>query len=460
MAKGVRLWTFSLWTRRDIKDMCVKFFFPALLFLLIITIPVSAANSVIITEVLYDPLNESGGEAVELYNPTNDAINMGGWVIATESSSTDATIPANTVLAPGSHYLIADAGWAFTNPAYLADYEEALTLANIDAGVALTNNGTVIDAVGWGNASNIGSGLFEGIPAAMASEGQSLQRASNNSGFIDANNNSADFLAGTPNLKNRSSSGSEITVFAVITGSAPVVDIINFTADDDSIAAGVQLLPIPKANRTLGVRTVVTDANGYSDVSDVALAVNSDNYAMQRISGINSTSALYEANISIPFYRAAGNYSVNVSARDSANFTSHLVSAFEVLSILSIELDTKTLAFAASPGSYAEVAGDANTSSTDRATIRNTGNTAVNLQLSGTNLTTGGSMIGVQNILYSFDGNYSSPSAGALNYSRQTRNIGLASGASSLQQLSFRLNVPVGTSPGNYTGKIFINAVS
>ena len=60
----------------------------------------AGADNVIISQVLYDPIGtETGGEAVELYNPTDSAIDIGDHVIKTESSATDATIPSGTVLA-------------------------------------------------------------------------------------------------------------------------------------------------------------------------------------------------------------------------------------------------------------------------------------------------------------------------------------------------------------------------
>ena len=73
---------------------------------------VAFAESVVINQVLYDPLaHESGGEAIELYNPTANAVNISGWVIATEISDTDVTLP-NAIIRSGGYYLIADEGWA------------------------------------------------------------------------------------------------------------------------------------------------------------------------------------------------------------------------------------------------------------------------------------------------------------------------------------------------------------
>ena len=116
--------------------------------LMILTAVGTANAEVIITEVLYDPINtDSGGEFVELYNNGNSSADISGWTIRTETSVADATLPANILLPKNSHYLIADANWSMNkdNPGWPgADREEAMTLANTDAGVALVNNNGVL----------------------------------------------------------------------------------------------------------------------------------------------------------------------------------------------------------------------------------------------------------------------------------------------------------------------------
>ncbi|MEK6854275.1 MAG: lamin tail domain-containing protein, partial [Nanoarchaeota archaeon] len=173
----------------------------------------AAANesvNVIISQVLYDPLgSESGGEAVELYNPTASSVNISGWVLATETSQTDAVIPNGAVICSSCYYLIADSNWsnAKDNSSWPnADLEEAITLANTDAGVALKDSsGVIVDAVGWGNSAGIAAGLFEGVPHSGSISGNSLVRRTVNSSYIDTNNNSDDFAATTPDFHNSSS---------------------------------------------------------------------------------------------------------------------------------------------------------------------------------------------------------------------------------------------------------------
>ncbi|MEM4247266.1 MAG: lamin tail domain-containing protein, partial [Candidatus Woesearchaeota archaeon] len=152
---------------------------------------------VVISQVLYDPVStESGGEAIEIRNDGGSAVDISKWVIATESSAIDATIPDKTILLPGATFLVADSGWSSSkdNPAWRnADLEETITMANSDSGVALKDSsGNIIDAVGWGNPAEIKQGLFEGAPALPVPAGKALARTQ------DTNNNANDFTEAEP----------------------------------------------------------------------------------------------------------------------------------------------------------------------------------------------------------------------------------------------------------------------
>jgi len=406
--------------------------------LMILTAVGTANAEVIITEVLYDPINtDSGGEFVELYNNGNSSADISGWTIRTETSVADATLPANILLPKNSHYLIADANWSMNKdtPAWpAADHEEAMILANADAGVALVDvNNTIMDAVGWGNAVNIGAGLFEGTPAPAVAAGNSLHRIKINGNYTDTQNNANDFSETTPSPTASSGeiTSSTITVMAVVTGSSPVV--INVTlGDDDSTLQGYQINPVPGADKNITITAVVADANGHTDISNVYTNFNS-----------------------VSFFTAPGNYNLTVNAVDKTSLTNNLSAAFEYMSLIAIEVDAPSLIFAATPGSYSEVAGDANFGTTDNATLRNTGNVLIDAEISGTNLSIGSGVIPVSMMDYSF---------GAVNYAglshlAQKTDINLLPGPVSTIPLSFRLNVPSGTIPGNYTGSISLFAV-
>ncbi len=436
----------------------------------------AAANetaNVIITQVLYDPLSsESGGEAVELYNPAASSVNISGWVLATETSPTDATIPNGAIICSGCYYLIADVNWsnAKDNSSWPnADFEEAITLANTDAGVALKDsNSTIVDAVGWGNSLNIGPGLFEGSSHSGSSSGNALVRRTANGSYLDTNNNSNDFIGATPNFHNSSSSPSavananaEIQIIIVVSGSGPAVSLLSILTDDDSFLPGSQVSPVPNKNKTVAVEAVVADDNGASDIASVILTFNSANLtvAMAKKSDINATAAVYSAAFNLSSHFAAGNYTITATAADNSGFSANSSASFEYLTMTAVEVDASSIAFFASPGSMYEVIGDESSSTATNITVLNAGNVQLDFDLWSTNFTSGGSIIEPSRLQYTFNGNYNNSSfAGNMTNAKARKDINLYPG--SMAGLSLRLNLPLATIPGNYSGKISLVAVN
>ncbi len=177
---------------------------------------------VVINQVLYDPVGtESGGEAVELKNSGSSAVDISGWILSTESSDADATIPDNTVLQPGAVFLIADEGWddlKDDSSWKSADYEEKITVGNSDSGIALISGGSVVDAVGWGDEANIENNMYEGSPAAPVSSGRALLRTQ------DTDDNSEDFVEAAADFQ----PGIPVPLTANVTISLPSIEISPF----------------------------------------------------------------------------------------------------------------------------------------------------------------------------------------------------------------------------------------
>jgi hypothetical protein len=176
--------------------------------------------NVVISQVLYDPIGtESGGEAIELKNIGSSVIDLSGWIVATEASSTDVKIPAGKFINPGQTFLIADIGWSTKRDDSEwkdADLEDTMTLGNSDSGIALKDSsGNIVDAVGWGDSEGIKESLFEGVPANPVSPGKSLLRTQ------DTDDNSEDFIESEPNFFE----GVPVLVEADITITAPVVEV-------------------------------------------------------------------------------------------------------------------------------------------------------------------------------------------------------------------------------------------
>lgn len=429
-------------------------------------------SSVIISQVLYDPAGtESGGEAVELYNPAASSINISGWVLATETSPTDATLPLSAVICSGCYYLVADVNWsnAKDNASWPnADHEEAITLANTDAGVALKDsNSTMIDAVGWGNPVSIGTGLFEGAPHGGSGNGKALVRKTSGSSYLDTDNNSNDFYGATPQFhssnstpSNAATGGAEVRVTIVVSGSASAVESVSIT-DDDSFLSGSQVSPVPGGSKAVTVEAVVSDANGVADIASVIATFNALNFTMSKKADMNSTAAVYSASFNLSSSFPAGNYTVSVAAIDNSQLSSAMAASFEYMTLVSVNVDITSLVFFASPGSVYESAaasGSQNATVTN-VTIGNAGNVVLDFDVSATNFTSGSALIEAPRLQYAFGGNYSDAArAGNLTNSKARKDVNLA--PDSKTGLGLRLNVPVATSPGNYTGIISLVAVN
>ncbi len=430
----------------------------------------AAADTILISQAIYNPAGtNSGGEAVELYNPGTTSVNLTGWVVATETSPTDATLPQGAIICGGCYYLVADGNWsnARDNATWAnADYEEAITLANSDAGVALKDsNGTPMDAVGWGNPASIGSGLFEGSPHPGSSAGNSLLRKIVNGSYIDTNNNSNDFIDSTPNFRNSSSvsqsahNNGEIVIIIAVTGSGPAISTVSILTDDDPFLSGSQVSPVPKGNKTVSLETVVSDLNGVSDVSSVAAGFNGANFTMAKKSDINSTAGIYSASFNLSSSFAPGNYTVTVTAIDNSGFASSSSASFEYLTMAAVDVDAASILFNAAPGLTYEVSGDQSSSTTANITVLNAGNVALDFDVSSTNFTWGASFIAASRLQYAFNGNYTNVAvAGNMTNLKQRKDVNLNPGLRA--GLSLRLNVPLATSPGNYSGKISLVAVN
>jgi hypothetical protein len=171
------------------------------------------ANHIVISEVLPNPLGtDDGKEYVELYNPTNTEVDIGGWVIDTKSDTdADATIPSGAKIQVHGFYLIGDtpwtpeAGWP-SSP----DHEEEITLTNTDGWVRLrkSSGGEAVDILGWGSATVNETLSYPDNPPEDKSIQRKVNETINEDGYgpaWDTDDNSADFFLQTsPNPQNSS----------------------------------------------------------------------------------------------------------------------------------------------------------------------------------------------------------------------------------------------------------------
>lgn len=417
----------------------------------IMQLVIVSASEVVISQVLYNPAgSDSGGEAVELQNQGITIVDISGWIISTETSIADAIIPEGTTLLPDAYYLIADVGWSTTRDNLMwreADTEQTITLANTNAGVALSNGTDTMDAVGWGDPLQINAGLFEGTPHTGVTDGESLLRSQ------DTNDNSQDFIAAVANFPVRVLNENEILITAVVGGSAAEILSITITPDDDTDLAGVQIAPVPGSVKPIRVRARVRDAQGHNDITAVTFTFLNQNYTANK-TVVDPTTADFEAELNLSYSLLPGLYNVDVIVLDNG-FLSSSSASFEYMSLAAISVDSSALTLPGLPGSVVEVIGDID-QSTSNITMTNHGNVPLDILLSATNLTDGLRIIESSQIAFTFNNDYTSAVAGTLG---KEVLVSLGLGSAEQRGMSVKLTIPTTTSPGNYTGSISVIGV-
>ena len=163
-------------------------------------------SNVVINEVYGGGGNKSAAynkDFVELYNPTEQPINLTGWKLKQYSAkgnlgtavALEGTIPA------GGYFLISGAGGTNGDALPQADVESGFNFSGTEAIAKLIDaNDTVADLVGWGGATQ-----FEGTVAGKTgNNGLSVQRG--NVG-VDTDNNADDFIVAAPTPQNSGNEG-------------------------------------------------------------------------------------------------------------------------------------------------------------------------------------------------------------------------------------------------------------
>ncbi|WP_309123197.1 chitobiase/beta-hexosaminidase C-terminal domain-containing protein [Paenibacillus sp.] len=187
----------------------------------------TGAGHLVISEV-YGGGGNSGStwrsDFIELYNPTETAVNVTGWTIQYASSSGSFSLASNMyveltgIVAPHGYYLVKAADGSGGNVSLPSpDDEGGIAMAAGSGKVALVSNGEaiagkddpdVVDFVGYG-----GAGAYEGSGGTPTpSSSVSAQRKSDAAGYVpgqgngyDANDNKTDFFTAAPTPRNAAS---------------------------------------------------------------------------------------------------------------------------------------------------------------------------------------------------------------------------------------------------------------
>lgn len=342
---------------------------------------------IIIKEVLYDPIDsETTGEAILLYNDGSSSIDVSEWILSTESSATDVTIPTSTVIAPEGYLLIADIGFSLNkyNPSWPdADYEEPITLANTDAGLALKNGDIIIDAVGWGNLNAINIRLFEGNPHTGSGEGNSLRRTN------DTNDNSVDFYTTTPLFyqSQNPSIGLEFFLDVVVNITSPMQILrIEILEDDNSSTEGIQIKPILNESRLFEIKVELSHENNVNEIDYVKAVIGNKKFTMSSAEE-NGTSLFYRVNVSMDYYDEPGLYDLEIEVMDGGE----------------VKSDYKTFEYLESAGmtmtGAIQIKMPAGNTSVETITFKNVGNKDLDLKMKGNNLLSDINMIDLEHII-------------------------------------------------------------
>ena len=186
-------------------------------------------SAVEISEVYYDPFEESGSEAILLFSETREDISQ--WTIETDSSVRDVTFPDGTII--DGYFLVTDQNWneKKDNKSWPdSDHEEPMTLKNDNSKVILRNKeGEEVDSLRWGENE-----------AEDVENGYSLRRVSHTGDIRE------DFVRSYPVLK----SDNENTTHQILTINFIVIER-NISMTDDLPMEGYQIMPTPGEDREI-----------------------------------------------------------------------------------------------------------------------------------------------------------------------------------------------------------------
>ncbi|MBF4695769.1 S-layer homology domain-containing protein [Fusibacter ferrireducens] len=270
---------FKKWHAKRILSLVLAF----ILSMGTVSIPVSADNASIANHVIISQIYGGGGNSgalysndfIELYNPTNSAIDLNGWSVQ-YSSSTKYTYGSNITTLSGSigageYYLIQEAKGANDAPLLpTPDATGSIAMSGSKGKIALVSNSQAIEKMTDANVVD-----FVGYGSANESEGAHPTPSLSNTTAavrkiigVDTNDNAADFEVKAPSPHNGSTPAE--TKCATPTASIPSCAVtsgqaITFktTTADAVIEYNTTSINAPAPNWTTGSSVKVTTSAAY-----------------------------------------------------------------------------------------------------------------------------------------------------------------------------------------------------
>jgi predicted extracellular nuclease len=176
---------------------------------------------------------------IELYNRGPSPISLSGWSVqyASSTGTTWQVTPlTNVALQPGQYYLVAESfSSTGTNPLPVPNATGTIAMSATAGKVALVNNatalagacpalsGAIVDFIGYGTTANCAETANAPAPSTMTAD---LRAAG---GQTDTDNNSADFVIGTPTPRNSAALPSGPTPIHAIQGSGDMSPLVGQT---------------------------------------------------------------------------------------------------------------------------------------------------------------------------------------------------------------------------------------
>jgi hypothetical protein len=477
----------------------------SILFMLLFIFIKPVSSEVLISGVYPNAIGtESGGEAIELFNPTNRSINLSGWRIATERSENDVIFGDSDIIHNSSYFIVADEGWStYKDDSNWpdADLEDTITLYDYDSGIALYNsNGSIVSAIGWGDKNSIDPEKYETVPVDQIQEGEMILRKYGGE-YYNTGNNSHDFYIGTPlwkfltyvindtNTQNDSNGNSgeedpdeeilddgnlsdpnigeedlgdennsdEFTdgINLSIQVNNSVLFIESISMEDDIEGSGFDIFPYPGINRSVEISVVLGDFNGPDDIKEAYVTDQSgEQIALSLATVLNITHAVYSSHILVEYSMAPGEYSLIVHANDTQTSVLKEIN-YSILGVSAVRADTEGLAISIEPGKETVIRGDLNISTQNSITIKNIGNIDSDIGLGATDFILESNRIARSKISYTFmDDDFNSSLSGR--FQEDLINTGLRLSPDESRELSLKIDAQYGIMAGNYSGQIFI----
>ena len=254
-----------------------------------------------------------------------------------------------------------------------------------------------------------------------------------------------------------------------------VGDTADMTVTVGSAGPTVDSVVVADASPTAGTTTEITvtaqitDTNGVADITTVSASFTVGSPAngntitdMTRggsCSNIDTDTIECIATYDMEFYDDDMAYTVEVSAEDAGAASHALTDNFAYSELIALELDATTIAFGTMAVSQAKtIAGDADMGTSGAATIKNQGNAVIDADISATDFVGDGvDSFGVEEA----DAQFGALGFNALSNAPATETgLDLNYGASQLENVDFKLTIPIGALPESYTSTTTITATA